>query len=131
MYWKSSIHVLKDRLLHITGKEDQSSNSESLANIVFLFYERSPPFNLVLTKSLPKGHFNAATVVFDKRGEEVGREIWAFVVLITVKANQAPYKLVKLNYERLPEQAAPNFAKDESFRNCTIIENDRIMLFTS
>ena len=76
-------------------------------------------------------HYEAATVVFDKRGDEVGVELWAFIILFKLNESKTPCKFVKLNYERKQEFATPVLTKNEFFIGGSIIENDRILLFTS
>ena len=85
---------------------------------------------MLLTQTVPKAHFTAATVPFDKRSVEVGVELWAYVILFTDIAHETPYKLCKLNYERSVEYSRPEFNESLRYRNCIIVKDDRNLVFT-
>ena len=68
---------------------------------------------------------------FDKRGPEVGPELWAYVCIFIDKPNDTPYKLTKVNFQRAVEFARPDFKHEELvFRNCLIVKDDRNLVFT-
>ena len=126
------MHKLKDRYLHIFARKLDKFifDNPNPCEIVFNLYSFDQPYNLQLTQTVPKAHFTAANVPFDKRSEEVGSELWAYVILFADIAHETPYKLTKINYERSIEYARPEFNESLRYRNCIIVKDDRNLVFT-
>ena len=53
-------------------------------SVSFLFCDKQPPHTLDFEKTIDKGHFDCASVIFDNRYEGVDEEVWAFMILFTL-----------------------------------------------
>ena len=123
--WKASVHVIKTHILQIVGKELAQEKKVS-----FLFYEKEAPHDLDFEKTIPKGNFDCASVIFDNR-LDVEEEVWAFMILFTLTECSQPFKIIKANYGRMLEGVQPTMKSDQVYKGSTVIDEDRIVIFTT
>ena len=99
--------------------------------VSFLFYHKQSPHELDFEKTIDKGDFDCASVIFDNRYDGVEEEVWAFMILFTLTECSQPFKIVKANYGRMLEGVVPILKSDQVYKGSTVIEDDRIVIFTT
>ena len=111
----------------LTRQPTMRKTSESNDNVVFVFHETEHPFREIRRAKALKEHFQAAAPVVDRRPEEDRDQYIQLAVMFTPEEHKNPCKLVKLTNEK---SFKPSFDEREIFRNCFLIEEDNILLFT-